>query len=78
MPLAEAWKKIKYKKAIQGNIDPVMLLGDFEIVKSHVDELFASLPKQEGFIFNLGHGVLPTTPVENLQRLTEYVHKKLL
>lgn len=78
MPLAKAWKEIKYKKAIQGNIDPVILLGDFEIIKKHVDELFESLPKQEGYIFNLGHGVLPATPVENLQRLTEYVHKKLI
>jgi uroporphyrinogen decarboxylase len=78
MPIAKVWKEIQYKKAIQGNIDPVMLLGDFKVVKNHVDELFASLPKQEGYIFNLGHGVLPATPVENLQKLTEYVHKKLL
>lgn len=75
--IEKAWRQIGYKKAIQGNLDPVLLLADFDIAKKHVDEIFKSLPKKEGYIFNLGHGVLPTTPVENLVRLTEYVHGKI-
>lgn len=74
--LDKAWKEIGYKKAIQGNIDPVMMLSDFSLIKKRVDEMFAVLPKREGFIFNLGHGVLQQTPVENLIKLTEYVHQK--
>jgi uroporphyrinogen decarboxylase len=76
MPLAKAWEKIGYDKAIQGNLDPAILLGDFSSIKKNVDKLFDSLPKREGYIFNLGHGVLPATPFENIQRLTEYVQNK--
>ncbi|HSW97231.1 MAG TPA: uroporphyrinogen decarboxylase [Candidatus Saccharimonadales bacterium] len=74
--IEKAWERIGYDKAIQGNLDPVLLLSDFSVIKKHVDEIFSKLPKREGYIFNLGHGVLPSTPVENLQRLTEYVHQK--
>lgn len=72
----KAWKQIGYKKAIQGNLDPVILLSDFSVIKSKVDDIFSQLPKREGYIFNLGHGVLQATPVDNILRLTEYVHKK--
>lgn len=74
--IEKAWKEIGYDKAIQGNIDPVLLLSDFSVIKKQVDRIFASLPKREGYIFNLGHGVLPGTPVQNLIKLTEYVHSK--
>jgi uroporphyrinogen decarboxylase len=70
----KAWKQIGFDKAIQGNLDPVLLLSDFPVIKKAVDELFASLPRREGYIFNLGHGVLPATPVKTLAKLTEYVH----
>src|SRR6185369_17025017 len=72
----KAWKQIGLKKAIQGNLDPVLLLSDFSLIRKHVDRIFATLPKREGYIFNLGHGVLQQTPVENLQRLTEYIQNK--
>lgn len=72
--LTSAWEQIGYDKAIQGNLDPVLLLSDFDTIKRHVDKMFQSLPKREGYIFNLGHGVLPATPMENIIRLTEYVH----
>ena len=73
----KAWEEIGFTKAIQGNLDPVVLLSDFSVIKKHVDEIFTSLPKREGYLFNLGHGVLQQTPVENLIRLTEYVHSKV-
>jgi uroporphyrinogen decarboxylase len=76
MPIAKAWQEIGYDKAIQGNLDPAVLLSDFSTIKKHVDALFNSLPKREGYIFNLGHGVLPETSVSNLKKLTEYVHTK--
>jgi len=76
MPIAKAWKTIGYDKGIQGNLDPALLLSDFSIIKKHVDAIFDSLPKREGYIFNLGHGVLPETPVKNVIKLTEYIHMK--
>lgn len=76
LPLEDAWERIGAGKAIQGNLDPVMLLGDFDIVKKKVDDIFSHLPRKQGFVFNLGHGVLPDTPYANLIKLTEYVHGK--
>lgn len=63
-------------KAVQGNLDPVVLLGDEKIIKGNVDRIFASLPSRNGFIFNLGHGVLPETNDTTLKKLVEYVHGK--
>lgn len=76
MSLSKAWRQLRYKKAIQGNLDPALLLADWQIIKRKVDEIFDSLPQKNGYIFNLGHGVLPQTPVENLKKLTDYVHAK--
>src|SRR5258708_2733304 len=74
--IARAWEEIGYEKAIQGNLDPALLLSDFSLIKKRVDKIFSHLPKHEGYIFNLGHGMLPGTPVENVILLTEYVHSK--
>ncbi|MDE2025226.1 MAG: uroporphyrinogen decarboxylase [Patescibacteria group bacterium] len=76
IPLNKAWEQVGLQKGIQGNLDPTLLLGDFSLVKKRVDQIFASLPKREGYIFNLGHGVLQATPVENILKLTEYIHSK--
>lgn len=69
-------KTIIGKKAIQGNLDPVVLLGGEHILKENVDRIFASLPSRNGFIFNLGHGVIPETDDRILKQLVEYVHAK--
>jgi len=74
--IPDAWKIIGENKAIQGNLDPATLLCDFEVIKKEVDKIIDSLPKREGFIFNLGHGVLPDTPYETIIKLTEYIHGK--
>ena len=72
----KAWDIIGRDKAIQGNLDPTILMCDFEVVKKKVDDIFRSLPTRDGFIFNLGHGIVWDTPLENLIRLTQYVHSK--
>ncbi|HSX09657.1 MAG TPA: uroporphyrinogen decarboxylase [Candidatus Saccharimonadales bacterium] len=76
MPLAATWKELNYKKAIQGNLDPALLMADWPFIKKRVDEIFTSLPRTNGYIFNLGHGVMPSTPVETLKKLTDYIHSK--
>lgn len=72
----KAWQTIGPTKAIQGNLDPVVLLADWPTVQKHVDNIFDNLPQREGYIFNLGHGVLQATPVDTIKRLTEYVKSK--
>jgi uroporphyrinogen decarboxylase len=74
--IKKAWQQIGYEKAIQGNLDPTLLLADFSLIKKQVDAIFATLPKKEGYIFNLGHGVLQGTPVKSIQKLTDYIHNK--
>ena len=73
--LGKAWKKIGYDKAIQGNLDPKILLGTVPNIKKEVKKILDSVKGREGHIFNLGHGVLPETPVENVIALVDMVHE---
>ncbi len=63
-------------KALQGNLDPVALLGNESVIRKNVDRIFASLPSRQGFIFNLGHGVLPETDDKKIKYLVDYIHGK--
>ena len=74
--LDKAWKQIGPDKTIQGNLDPVALLADFEYVQSAADDILTEANGRPGHIFNLGHGILPGTPVETVRRLADYVHEK--
>lgn len=74
-PIKDAWKRIGYHKAIQGNLDPAVLLADFSVVKQKTDEILRGVGRRRGFIFNLGHGVLPQTSVTTLKKLVAYVHQ---
>jgi len=75
-PLDEAWTKIGFDRAIQGNLDPTLLLGPLDRVFAATDEILERAGGRAGHIFNLGHGILPTTPVEHVQALARYVHQK--
>jgi uroporphyrinogen decarboxylase len=72
--LGEAWRTIGYERGIQGNLDPAHLLGPWAAVDGAAQDVIAAAGGRPGHIFNLGHGVLPATPVEHLQRLVELVH----
>jgi uroporphyrinogen decarboxylase len=61
-------------KAVQGNLDPHMLYGPAELVKKETIRVLEAASDYDGFIFNLGHGVLPETPVKNVHLLVETVH----
>jgi len=78
MPLDEAWSKIGYDRAIQGNLDPVALLAPWDELKRQVDRVLEGAGGRTGHIFNLGHGILRNTPVENVRRLVDYVHEKTI
>jgi uroporphyrinogen decarboxylase len=72
--LDNAWQSIGYHTAIQGNLDPAVLLCDQKEIKRHARKILDQAANRPGHIFNLGHGVLPQTPVENAIALVNAVH----
>jgi uroporphyrinogen decarboxylase len=73
-PLDEAWVRIGHDRGIQGNLDPTLLLGPPERLFSAADEVLRRARGRPGHVFNLGHGVLPTTPLDHVQQLAKHVH----
>lgn len=71
-----AAKKIVGKKSLQGNLDPTILLADWPTIQKNVDALLSSIDPHTGYIFNLGHGVLPETDDTKVKRLVEYIHER--
>lgn len=69
----DAWKMIGENKAIQGNLDPATLLAPKPILKKEVETILQKAAGKPGHIFNLGHGVLPETPVDNVKAVIEWV-----
>ena len=76
VPLDDAWTAIGHDRAIQGNLDPTVLLGPWDAVERKAGDVLDRAGDRDGHVFNLGHGVLPDTPVEHLQRLVDLVHTK--
>jgi uroporphyrinogen decarboxylase len=70
-----AWKALDYEPCIQGNLDPVALYGSREYIKRRVAEILARVGNRNGHIFNLGHGILPTAPIDNVQFMIDLVHE---
>ena len=75
LPLDEAWKRIGTDRAIQGNLDPAALLGPPEVWRAQAHDVLRRAAGRPGHVFNLGHGVLPDTPMENLRNLVAFVHE---
>jgi len=74
VPIDEAWEQIG-NTAIQGNLDPATLLGRRSLLEARTKEILSRIGGRPGHVFNLGHGVLPETPVENAKELVQFVHK---
>ena len=73
-PLQRGWEI--GAKAVQGNMDPVTLFGPRDVVLAKAQDVLDAAANHDGHIFNLGHGILPKTPVDNVKALVEYVHEK--
>jgi uroporphyrinogen decarboxylase len=73
--LDDAWRAIGPDQAIQGNLDPAALLGPRDEIRRRAQQVLAQAGGRPGHIFNLGHGVLPQTPVENVIALVEAVQE---
>ncbi len=73
--LDDAWRTVGYDKAVQGNLDPIVLLTDRDTIRRQAKLVLDQAAGRPGHIFNLGHGVLKQTPVENAIALVEAVHE---
>ena len=76
VPLDEAWERIGADRAVQGNLDPTLLLGPVHRLLDGADAVLQQAGGRPGHIFNLGHGILPETPVEHVQALARFVHAR--
>ncbi|GHT40404.1 hypothetical protein FACS189443_0700 [Planctomycetales bacterium] len=73
--IPRAWDMIGHKRSIQGNLDPAILLTNPDVIRHHVLHILRLVERRPGFVFNLGHGILPQTPVENAIALIDAVHE---
>ena len=73
--LDDAWKRMDDRPAVQGNLDPVLLFASWNELKARAQQILRSVAGRPGHIFNLGHGILPGTPVENVIALADFVHE---
>jgi uroporphyrinogen decarboxylase len=73
--LAEGWQRVGYDRAIMGNLDPVALFANTTYVRAQARKILARAAGRNGHIFNLGHGILPQTPVDTVVALVEAVHE---
>jgi uroporphyrinogen decarboxylase len=74
-PFAEGWARVGHDKAIQGNLDPAVLFAPPELACAHAQRVLDAAAGRPGHIFNLGHGILPGTPVDTVKAVVEYVHR---
>jgi uroporphyrinogen decarboxylase len=74
-PVDWGWGEVGHDRAVQGNLDPLVLFGEPEYIKGRAQLILEQAENRSGHIFNLGHGILPKTPVDHVIRLIEYVHE---
>jgi uroporphyrinogen decarboxylase len=73
--IREAWERLGNDVAIQGNLDPVVLFGSVGLIEKEVKRILDRVEGRPGHIFNLGHGILPHTPVDHVAALVDMVHE---
>jgi uroporphyrinogen decarboxylase len=78
LPLDEGWARLGDGVAVQGNLDPTLLLAPRPRLLAEVDDVMRRAAGRPGHVFNLGHGILPETPVENVKAVVERVHAAAL
>jgi len=74
-PIDQAWSSLNFKGAVQGNLDPVLLFAGQKELRARTDAIMRQAGGRPGHIFNLGHGILPETPVENVRALVDFVRE---
>ena len=74
-PLDEGWRAVGHGHAVQGNLDPITLFAPLDVLERRVKEILQAANDRPGHIFNLGHGIVPGTPVENVQAVVRMVRE---
>jgi uroporphyrinogen decarboxylase len=75
-PLDWAWERLEHRVAVQGNLDPVALFAPAPELEKRVTRILGQAGSLPGHIFNLGHGILPETPVDNVKLVVDLVHER--
>jgi uroporphyrinogen decarboxylase len=75
IPLDEGWNRLEHGCGVQGNLDPVLLFAEWKELKARAEDILRRAAGRPGHIFNLGHGILPETPVENVINLARLVQE---
>ena len=76
LPLDEAWAVVGHERPVQGNLDPMSLLAPWPELQARIDDVLERAGGRPGHVFNLGHGLVPQTPVDNVRRLVEHVQER--
>jgi uroporphyrinogen decarboxylase len=76
LPLDEAWARVGFERPVQGNLDPAALLAPWRELRERVDDVLDRAGGRAGHVFNVGHGLVPQTPVDNVRRLVEHVRER--
>jgi uroporphyrinogen decarboxylase len=75
LPLDEAWARVGFDRPVQGNLDPASLLAPWPELRARIDDVLERAGGRSGHVFNVGHGLVPQTPTDNVKRLVERVHE---
>jgi uroporphyrinogen decarboxylase len=76
LPLDEAWSRVGFERPVQGNLDPAALLAPWRELRPRIDDVLDRAGARPGHVFNVGHGLVPQTPVDNVRRLVEHVRER--
>ena len=76
VPLDEAWSRVGHGLGVQGNLDPAALFAPRAVVEAEAEDVLRRAAGRPGHVFNLGHGLLPATPLDNIMRLVDVVHER--
>jgi uroporphyrinogen decarboxylase len=73
-PIDAAWTRVGHDLGVQGNLDPAVMTAPWNVVQDAAQDILDRVAGRPGHVFNLGHGLMPQTPVDNIERLVEFVH----
>lgn len=76
LPLDEAWARVGFERPVQGNLDPAALLAPWRELRMRIDDVLERAGGRPGHVFNVGHGLVPQTPVDSVRRLVEHVRER--
>ncbi len=75
-PLMDAWQRVGFDRGVQGNLDPLLLCAPIEVAKKRATAILESVGNRPGHIFNLGHGIIPEVPPDNVKAMIDHVHEE--